>query len=196
MEAGHAMRHARDGAAAAMNAASRVLVARGKSEPQEVENPDVAWGQRARDGVWVPTKDGQRIHIGVDLTAADTVPQVLRPTLRVFVGVDVDTDLVAQTTAHGVRLLTVIHGPNAPVEFRFPISLADGLALEGMPSGGYDVVHLRYGATVGRFYNPWAGDSMFRQIKADYVLDGQSITMRVQHEGATYPVIADPSYAR
>ena len=190
------MRHAQDGAAAAMNAASRVLVARGK-EPQEMENPDVTWGQRARDGVWVPTKDGQRIHIGIDVTAADTVGQVVRPSLRVFVGVDVDTDMVAQTTAGGIRLLTVIHGPDAPGEFRFPLSLADGLALESMPSGGYDVVHLRFGATVGRLYNPWASDAMFRQVKADYALEGTNVvTMRVQHEGAYYPVVADPRYSR
>src|ERR671922_2883652 len=100
------MRHARDGAAAAMSAASRILVARGKNEPQELENPDVGWGQRARDGVWVPTKDGQRVHIGIDVAAADTAAQVIRPSLRVFVGVDVDTDMVAQTTSGGVRLLT------------------------------------------------------------------------------------------
>jgi hypothetical protein len=190
------MRHARDGAAAAMNAASRVLVARGKNEPQELENPDVAWGQRARDGVWVPTKDGQRIHFGIDVPAADTVAQVVRPSLRVFVGIEVDTDIVAQTTASGVRLLTVIHGPDAPSEFRFPVSLADGLVLEAMPSGGYDVVHLRYGATVGRLYNPWACDSMYRPVKADYALEGQTITMRVQHEGSYYPVVADPLYSR
>ncbi|GAA3979307.1 hypothetical protein GCM10023085_72050 [Actinomadura viridis] len=190
------MRHAQDGAAAAMNAASRVLVARGRNEPQELENPDVSWGQRARDGVWVPTKDGQRIHIAIDATAADTVAQVLRPSLRVFVGVDVDTDIVAQTTAGGVRLLTVIHGADAPTDFRFPLSLTDGLDLESMPSGGYDVVHTRFGATVGRLYNPWASDAMYRQVKADYALEGQVITMRVQHEGAYYPVVADPHYSR
>ncbi|MFC0042567.1 hypothetical protein [Actinomadura rayongensis] len=190
------MRHAQDGAAAAMSAASRVLVARGRNEPQEQEDPDVAWGQRARDGVWVPTRDGQRVHIGLGAVGGDAVAQVLRPTLRAFVGVDVDTDLLAQTTAGGVRLLTVIHGPDAPTEFRFSLSLPDGLALEAMPSGGYDIVHLRYGATVGRLYNPWASDAMFRPVKADYALEGQSLTMRVQHEGSFYPVVADPHYAR
>jgi hypothetical protein len=190
------MRHAQDGAAAAMNAASRVLVARGKHEPQELENPDVSWGQRTRDGVWAPTRDGQRIHIGIECSAGDQPATVLRPSLRVFVGVEVDTDIVAQTTASGVRLLTVLHGPDAPTEFRFPLSLAEGLALEAMPSGGYDVVHLRYGATVGRFYNPWASDSMFRPVKADYALEGSTVIMRVQHPGSYYPVVADPLYSR
>jgi len=190
------MRHARDGAAAAMNAASRVLVVRGKNEPQEMENPDVAWTGRAREGVWAPTKDGQRIHIGIECTAGDRTATVVRSSLRVFVGVEVDTDIVAQTTDSGIRLVTVLHGPDAPMEFRFPVTLADGLGLETMPSGGFDVVHQRYGATVGRFYTPWACDSMFRPVTADYRLEGGTLVMRVKHEGSTYPVVADPLYTR
>lgn len=190
------MRHGRDGATAAINAASRVLTARGKHEPQELDNPDVTWAARASEGVWAPTKDGQRIHIRIDCPAGDRTATVLRPSLRVFVGIEVDTDIVAQTTQNGVRLLTVMHGANAPTEFRFPVRLADGLALESMPSGGFDVVHVRYGATVGRFYSPWCSDSMFLPVKADYHLDGSAIVMRVPHHGATYPVVADPLYAR
>lgn len=189
------MRHARDGAAAAMNAASRVLVARGRHEPQEMENPDVSWAPRAREGVWAPTKDGQRIHVSLESAPADCTATVVRPSLRVFVGADVDTDVVAQTTSNGVRLLTVLHGPDAPSEFRIGVSLPEGLVLEAMPSGGFDVVHQRYGATVGRFYIPWACDSMFRPIKADYQLEGSTLVMRVHHEGSIYPVVADPLYA-
>ncbi len=37
---------------------------------------------------------------------------------------------------------------------------------------------------------------MFRQVKADYTLDGTSVTMRVQHTDAYYPVVADPHYER
>ncbi|GAB3670081.1 hypothetical protein GCM10027589_38530 [Actinocorallia lasiicapitis] len=189
------MRHARDGATAAMNAASQVLVARGKVEPQELDHEGVQWGGRAREGVWAATKDGNRIHLAIDAQAGDRAATVLRPSLRVFVGVDVDTDIVAQTTSDGIRLVTVVHGPEAPTAFRFPITLADGLALDPMPSGGFDVVNLRYGATVGRFYSPWACDSLFRPIRAFYELDGSILVMRVQHEGAAYPVVADPHYS-
>ncbi|MCD0450195.1 hypothetical protein LO762_13480 [Actinocorallia sp. API 0066] len=188
------MRHARDGATAAMNAASQVLAARGKAEPQEFDNAEVQWANRARDGVWAPVRGGgQRIHVGIDCPP-DRAATVLRPSLRVFVGIDVDTDIVAQTTAEGVRFVTVLHGPEAPTFFRFPIGLAEGLALEAMPSGGFDVVNLRYGATVGRFYTPWACDALFRPIHARYELDNGAIVMRVPHDGAAYPVVADPHY--
>ena len=68
-----------------------------------MENPDVAWAARAREGVWAPTKDGQRIHIGIECTAGDRPATVVRPSLRVFVGVEVDTDIVAQTTDSGIE---------------------------------------------------------------------------------------------
>lgn len=190
------MRHGRDGAAAAVSAAAEILVARGRHEPQELDNPDVTWGSRADEGVWAPTKDGQRVHIRIDSAAGDHPATVMRPSLRVFVGIDTDTDIVAQTTDNGVRFLTVVHGPDAPTEFRFPIGLAEGLELEAMPSGGFDVVHTLFGATVGRLYNPWACDAMFRPVKAGYRLEDSTIVMRIAHEGATYPVVADPIYAR
>ena len=148
------MRHARDGVTVAIEAATRILSISGRSEPPELENPDVSWGDLASEGVWAPTRDGQRIHIGIAGPAEDRAATVIRPSMRVFAGVDADTDVMAQTTAEGVRFVTVLHGPDAPEEFRFPLRLGDGLALDVTPSGGYDVVHERYGATVGRFYAP------------------------------------------
>lgn len=192
------MRHARDAVATAIDAATRVLSVRGRSEPPEVENPDVSWGTLARDGVWAPTRDGQRIHIAIAGTAEERHATIVRPSLRVFLGVDADTDVMAQTTGTGVRFVTVIHGPGAPMEFRFPLRMADGLSLDQAPSGGYDVVHDRYGATVGRFYSPWGFDSLYRPVKAEYHLEGTTIVMTVRHRDADplYPVVADPHYSR
>jgi hypothetical protein len=193
------MRHARDGVTAAVEAATRVLSISGRSEPPERENPDVSWGELASEGVWAPTRDGQRIHIGVAGAAAeDRMASVIRPSLRVFAGVDAETDVMGQTTAAGVRFVTVLHGPSAPEEFRFPLRLGEGLSLDVTPSGGYDVVHDRYGATVGRFYAPWGYDSLCRTIPAEYRLEGTTIVMTVRHRDADalYPVIADPHYVR
>jgi hypothetical protein len=192
------MRYVHDEVSAAIDAATRVLSIRGRSEPPEVENPNVSWGNLAREGVWAPTRDGQRIHIGIGGATDDRIATVIRPSLRVFAGVDSETDVMAQTTGTGVRFVTVLHGPGAPVEFRFPLRLGDGLSLDLTPSGGYDVVHERYGATVGRFYAPWGCDSLYRPIKAEYRLDGSAIVMTVQHReaDALYPVVADPLYAR
>lgn len=192
------MRNAYNGVSAAIEAATRVLSISGRSEPPEFENPDVSWGDLASEGVWAPTRDGQRIHIGIAAAAEDRPSVVIRSSMRVFVGVDTEADVMAQTTAAGVRFVTVLHGPGAPEEFRFPLRLGDGLSLDVTPSGGYDVVHERYGATVGRFYAPWGCDSLYRSIPAEYRLEGTTIVMTVRHRGADalYPVIADPHYAR
>lgn len=190
------MRHARDEVSAAIEAATHVLSIRGRSEPPEAENPEVSWGNTARDGVWAPTRDNQRIHIAFAGTAADRAVTVIRPTLRVFLGVEPDVDIMAHTTATGVRFVTVLHGPNAPTEYRFPLRLADGLTLDAAPSGGYDVVHERYGATVGRFHAPWGCDSLYRPVSAEYRIEQSTIVMTVRHDDALYPVVADPLYAR
>lgn len=192
------MRHARDGVSAAIEAATGVLSISGRTDPPEFENPDVSWGELASEGVWAPTRDGRRIHIGIAGMAEDRLATVIRPSLRVFAGIDTDTDVMAQTTVAGVRFVTVLGGPSAPEEFHFPIRLADGLSLDVTPSGGYDVVHERYGATVGRFYAPWGCDSLYRSIPAEYRLEGSAIVMTVRHRDADalYPVIADPHYVR
>jgi hypothetical protein len=191
------MRHARDKVPTAIEAVTRILSTSGRTEPPEAENPDVGWGELASEGVWAPTRDGQRIHIGV-AAAEDRVATVIRPGMRVFPGVDAETDVLAQTTAAGVRFITVLNGPDAPEEFRFPVRLGEGLSLDVTPSGGYDVVHDRYGATVGRFHAPWGCDSLYRSIPAEYRLDGTTIVMTVRHRAADalYPVLADPHYAR
>lgn len=191
------MKHARDGVPAAIEAATRVLSISGRTEPPELDNPDVGWGELASEGVWAPTRDRQRIHIGV-AAAEDRIATVVRPSLRVFTGLDVETDVMAQTTAAGVRFITVLNGPRAPEEFRFPVRLGDALSLDTTPSGGYDVVHDRFGATVGRFYAPWGCDSLYRSISAEYRLEGTTIVMTVRHRDADalYPVLADPHYAR
>lgn len=192
------MRHARDGVSAVIDAATRVLSISGRLELPEVENPHVSWGNLASEGVWAPTRDGQRIRIAITGAADDRIATVIRPSLRVFVGVDTETDVLAQTTPTGVRFITVVHGPGAPTEFRFPLGLGDGLALDAAPSGGYDVVHERYGATVGRFHAPWGYDSLCRPVSADYRLEGSTIVMTVRHQeaDALYPVVADPHYSR
>ncbi|MCO6010620.1 hypothetical protein NE236_37255 [Actinoallomurus purpureus] len=181
-----------------IDAASQVLTIRGRSEPPEARNPDVAWGPRAVDGVWVPTRNGQRLQIGLPGPADDHAVTAVRPSLRLFPGVATDTDLIAQTTTTGIRLITVAHGPGAPAEFRFAVGLGEGLSLDATPSGGYDVVHDRYGATVGRFHAPWACDALYRPIPAAYDLDDSALVMTVGHReaDALYPVIADPFYAR
>lgn len=190
------MRHARDGVSAAIEAATRVLSTGGRSEPPEFEHPDVTWGDLASEGVSAPTRDGQRVRIAIVTAGEDRLATVVRPSLRVFVGADTDTDVMAQTTMAGVRFVTVLHGPDAPEEFRFPIRLGEGLTLDGTPSGGYDVVHERFGATVGRFYAPRGCDSLYRTIPAEYRLDGSDIVMSVRHRDADalYPVLADPHY--
>jgi hypothetical protein len=191
------MRHGSDPATAAITTAAKVIGGKRASEPPDIENPEIDWGRQARDGVSVPTTDGRRVHISIEAVGGDRAPTIVRPGMRVFVGVDVDTDIVARTTAEGVRLVTILHGPEAPRTLRFPLTLPDELTLDALPSGGYDIVDKASGARVGRFFAAWAYDFVFRPIPVHYALeDDTTIVMEVGHSGPAYPVVADPSYAR
>lgn len=191
------MRHARDEVTAAIEAATRVLSIRGLDEPLEADNPMVTWGETARDGVWAPTRDGQRVRISVPGAAGGRAATVIRPGLRVFLGIDTGTDVIARTSATGLRLVTVLHGHDAPEEFRMTVRLGEDQSLDSTPSGGFDVVHDRYGASVGRFHVPWCCDSLYRRVPAEYRLDEGTIIMTVRHReaDALYPVVVDPLYA-
>lgn len=152
-----------------------------------VDNPDIAWGRCASEGVWLPTKGGHRIHLALDAAAADA--QNLGRGVHVFVGVAADADVVALSAADGIALLTLLHSPAAPSSYRYSVSLPVDLALDAMPSGGFDVVHRYYGATVARINRPWASDSNYRLLAADYIHgDSASITMEVDTVGASYPL--------
>lgn len=158
-----------------------------------MDNPAIVWGRAAGDGVWLPTKDGHRIHLALDSTTADA--HILRPGVHVFTGVASDTDVVAVTAVDGIALLTVLHSNAAPSRFEYQISLPGDLVLEKMPSGGFDVVHPYYGATVARIKRPWASDSMYRPLAVDYIHgESKGIAMEVNTTTASYPLVIGVIY--
>ncbi|HET8589992.1 MAG TPA: hypothetical protein VFM01_10200 [Nakamurella sp.] len=153
-----------------------------------VENPDVVWGRTTGEGVWLPTKDGHRIRLALD--AADACGHTLSAGVRVFPGVASDTDMVAVTAFDGIALLAVLHSPVAPPQFWYSISLPGDLILDAMPSGGFDVVHQYYGATVARINRPWASDSAYRPLAVDYVHgESTSLALEMNAADASYPLV-------
>lgn len=160
---------------------------------QGIDNPDITWGRGASEGVWLPTRDGHKLHLAFDAACADA--QTLRPGVRVFTGVAPDTDIVALTAADGIALLTVLHSPAAPSRLRYWVSLPSDLVLEAMPSGGLDVVHRHFGATVARMNRPWATDSTYRPLAAEYIDESTPITIVVRSAAEVlYPLAVGVIY--
>ncbi|QKG27288.1 hypothetical protein ACTIVE_8943 [Actinomadura verrucosospora] len=174
--------------------AAVMVEARG-GNPREMDNPDVVLGASVQEGVWVPSSVGQPVRLRMDAPDRGSGVQVPRSSMRVYPGVAAGVDVVAFTTADGAALLAVLRDPSTTVRFRCSLTLPDGLAAEPTPSGGLDVLHPRYGATAGRLYKPWANDSMFRPLPAEYIGDSTALTVQLDAANASYPIVVGMVYS-
>ncbi len=91
----------------------------------------------------------------------------------------------------GVRLMTVIDGPSAPTTFAFPLDLPAGATL-AQNGNGY-VISDATGTPIAAISAPWATDANDAPVPASYSLDGNTLVLHVDHQGAAYPVVADPT---
>ncbi|WP_314146898.1 hypothetical protein [uncultured Leifsonia sp.] len=89
----------------------------------------------------------------------------------------------------------VIHDPAAPQDFQFTIG-ANGqpAELEATPAGGV-LVRDSAGTILNTLRPAWAIDAGGRSVPTSYSIDGDLVVQHVDHEGAAYPVVADPRLA-
>lgn len=99
------------------------------------------------------------------------------------------TDGVVQDIEGGVRLLTVVKGPEAPTRFTYTFPGAT-LTLQEDGSVAVDVGE----EPVGAVLPPWSVDADGNAVPTRYEVDGSDLVQVVQHAGAAYPVVSDPAY--
>ncbi|MFF4283288.1 hypothetical protein ACFY0Z_31470 [Streptomyces kronopolitis] len=119
------------------------------------------------------------------------------------------TEAAVQSVQDGVRMMTVIKGPDAPKDTRYTLNLPAGTHLEeaspsydadsarpeddsDVPMTGYVIVGAD-DAVLGEIEAPWAKDANGKSVPTHYTLDGNQLTQTVDHAGAAYPVVADPT---
>jgi hypothetical protein len=116
-------------------------------------------------------------------------------------------DVAAQPGKDGsVRVNTVIHGPEAPTKFAYPLTLPDGVTPELAADGGVDMVRTLAVTdpdtgveavetmSVSRVAPAWAVDAAGVAVPTHYEIHGQELVQVVEHRTSdvTYPVTADP----
>jgi len=86
----------------------------------------------------------------------------------------------------------VITGPDAPTTYRFAFAV-DGkpAVLTPAAGGGVDVLSAD-GTFVNSVAPAWAKDATGAALPTSYSVDGNILTQTVAHQGAVYPVVADP----
>lgn len=107
--------------------------------------------------------------------------------------VTTSSSIMVRATAGGVQELIAIERSDAPNEFAFPLALPTGAVLVAADDGSAAIVDSS-GHEVAAIAAPWAKDAAGRAVPTSYRLDGSTLIQVVEHEGATYPVVADPSF--
>ncbi|WP_283449861.1 hypothetical protein [Cryobacterium sp. PH31-L1] len=89
----------------------------------------------------------------------------------------------------------VINDASAPLDYQFAVLVdGDAAVLTEAPDG---TIHVRdvAGEVVNYIEPAWAKDSTGATVSTHYAIDGNIITQIVNHQGAAYPVVADPGIA-
>lgn len=99
---------------------------------------------------------------------------------------------VAELTADGLRMLTVIERADAPTEYEYKLDVPEGATLHKAGNGGVIVFQASTREVVAYVAPPWAKDANQKDLPTHYKIDGNKLTQVVEHHGAAYPVTADP----
>ncbi len=103
-----------------------------------------------------------------------------------------DTSFVIRPIASGMQTLIDISGSTAPAQFDFSIPLPPGTHYQVTADGSAEIVTAK-GLVIGTLAKPWATDANGNSVPTSYTFKGDTIVQTVAHQGAVYPVVADPS---
>ncbi|MCY3961015.1 MAG: hypothetical protein OXG34_05030 [bacterium] len=105
---------------------------------------------------------------------------------------------VAAIDGNGIRFVTVIDGPNAPLTYTYSFEIPSGVRLKTKPDLGNALLVIDgedgLDKPVGYIDVPWAYDANGNSVPVSQVITSTSITLTINHRNAAYPVYADPSY--
>ena len=130
---------------------------------------------------------------GVPTYEAVWAPGETVPTAVKILSDDSNVELVTFETEDrsAFAALLVIDSPEASTEYRFENAVPDGRTAELHTDGSVRFFDLD-GNESGGIAVPWALDANGAAVPTRYALDGTTLIQTVDHEGAAYPVVADP----
>lgn len=170
-------------AAAAVSAATQATVARAGS----AGTTTVAAGAPLRldQGITIGSGDLKlRVNTGSGQRAQVFAGQTA------YANTEKSTSTVVQDHAGATQILKVINDASAPTKYAFRFDLAEGMRLLAGTEG---VVIESNNEVVGYIDAPWAVDATGASVPTSFEVHGDTLIQTVAHQGAAYPVVADPS---
>ena len=107
---------------------------------------------------------------------------------------DVDLLVVAPDDGSFLMALLIIRDENSSTEYRFENAVPADHKAEVQADGSVTFFDAD-GNEAGGIGAPWAVDAMDQPVATSYQMDGSTLVQTVDHEGAAYPVVADPVWA-
>jgi hypothetical protein len=153
--------------------------------------------------VYVPKVPSHGVTIGatrgpnleIQLPNADNAQDAkqIAPGTVAYPSNDGAANAVQATENGGVRMLTIIDNPNAPVTYGYKVTVPDGGKIILKSNGGAAIVD-GDGNLIASVDTPWAHDATGKAIKTYFTTDGTNLVQHIEHNvpGIVYPVTADP----
>jgi hypothetical protein len=147
-----------------------------------------------KTGLTVPSGAGS-LSITPVLTGGETAgaAKALSPSgLAVYANTADSSIAFSKTSTGGNAGYAVITGAEAPTVYRFAFAV-DGkpAVLKPTAGGGVDVLSAS-GTLVNSIAPAWAKDATGAAVATSYSVSGNILSQSVAHQGAAYPVVADP----
>ena len=101
-------------------------------------------------------------------------------------------DMAVVASEGGFSSYIVIHNETAPTRYEFDVTLPTGFKMSENGAGGVNILNADDGIE-GIIAAPWAFDADGEAVTTQFKLNGDTLVQTVEHAGATYPVIADPT---
>ncbi|MSO86620.1 MAG: hypothetical protein EXQ71_03745 [Acidimicrobiia bacterium] len=150
------------------------------------------------DGLGLPEVDiasaaGNVFTFGLPATLAPT-PFVVDSATSTLTAVDgTHAVVIEELGLNSFRAVIVMKNAEAPSEYRFDLGLPSGWTVAAATSGEV-IVSNNNGGEVGRVALPWADDANGTAMDTRFEVVGTSIVQTINTDGATFPVVADPSF--
>ncbi|QHC58529.1 hypothetical protein [Rathayibacter sp. VKM Ac-2760] len=143
----------------------------------------------ALDGLTVTTPRGSLSLAPV----TEAVGTEVQPGVLLYEGEHADYVLTSSDDAAAAAGYAVIKGAEAPEEYRFEVTASGAAAHLALTDAGAVTVSDSLGDVVNTIAAPWAIDAEGAPVDTWYEIDGSTVLQHLRHQGAAYPVVADPS---
>lgn len=104
-----------------------------------------------------------------------------------------NTELVTFVMESSMMAVVIIEDADAPTEYRFENAVPVGHTAAVHPDGSVRFFDVNDNEVAG-ILAPWAIDADAKTVPTHYTLDGTTLVQTVNHQGAAYPVVADPVF--